>query len=43
MIQVKHAGDAVESEPVDFVLVEPIPAVGKQIMDHFGLAIVETA
>ena len=41
MVVVEHRGDAVEAEPVEVELVEPVFAVGEQEVNHFVLAVVE--
>ncbi len=43
VVPVEHARHAVEAEPVEAELVEPVAAVGEQEMQDLGLAVVETA
>jgi hypothetical protein len=41
VVIIEHAGDAVETEPVHPVLVEPEAAVGKQEMENLGFLVVK--
>ncbi len=41
MIKIEHAGDAVESEAVEMVLLHPEAQIRKQEMQHLVLAVVE--
>jgi len=42
-VVVEHAGDAVETEAVDMVFIEPEAAIGEQEVQHFRFAVVEAA
>ena len=43
VVEVAHAGHAVEAEAVEAELLEPVFEVGEQETDGFGLAVVEAA